>query len=130
MPNKGIALPIITTRGRVRVSDGEEQMSKIVLLALADGDSQNPFASDYGIRAPIFTLGTGSLRAVLDREIKQHFDRWEGGRRAKLVSAQMFGTADGSGRADRNGDFEIRIVYIDLETNTEHSVVKKITVGG
>ena len=130
MPNKGIAIPVQPIQGRLRISDGEEQMGKIILLALADGDSQNPFAPDYGIDMPVFDVSDGTSRALLRRAVERHFQRWEGGGRAKLNKFFMRGSTDNMGRASRNGDFEIQIEYTDLETDTEHTIVKKYTISG
>jgi len=115
---RGLALPIVVVQGRARICDGEEQVAKLVLLSMLDGESANPFNGDVGLSAPVFSLDSGATRAKISRSITRNFARLQAGGRAKLLSIS-FDTPKGD-------EAVVRVRYRDLETDEEREVVRDV----
>jgi hypothetical protein len=114
----GLAIPIRTLNGRLTLQSGERQTGKVILLAMGDGDNENPFNDDVGIQYPVFDLNNPSTQAVVQREIEQHFARFEADLKARLVDIQFV--------AEAEGELTVRIRYQDLETDEEQDVTKTV----
>lgn len=116
----GLAVPVRAFRGRAVIDEGDKEMGKLVLLAVSDRESTNPWNDDAGIRVPLFGLNNSATRALLSREIQGHFTRWEGEERAKLLGLGITGQAE---------ELSARIEYRDIETDTAQDVVLNIRSG-
>lgn len=113
----GLSLPVRPFRGRAMVDSGDRQMAKVIVLALSDGDSSNPY-NDAGVDLDVFSLRTEAQGAILRREIRRHFSRWEADLRARLIEVRV---EDGD-----PGELRAVVRYVDLETDEEGEVVKVI----
>lgn len=119
---KGLSIPVRAFRGRVALAEGAEKNLQVVALCLADGDSSNPFATDVGLDPPVFTTG-GAAVGVVSRRIREHFSRFsrEGRMRVENIEAARSKTIE--------GEVEIKVSYVDLETDEELEAVTKIARG-
>ena len=134
MADKGIAVPTQIVQGRIKLVEKDIQLSKIILLALADGDSMNPFAPDYGINHPVFNVADDVTRSLIKRSIEKHFDRLEAEGRARLERVIMRGslstrTGGASGMTGDSGDFEVVVHYTSLESGADTTVTKTFRLG-
>jgi hypothetical protein len=116
----GLAIPVRAHKGRAVLTTGAEQMAKIVTLAMADGDSANPYNDDAGLDVPVFDLDSTALRALVQRGIGQSFARWEADDRAKLVSVAFTGAP---------GDLQVAVDFVDLETDQPQQVQRSVRRG-
>ena len=135
MSDKGIAIPTQIIHGRARLSEKAEQLSKIILLSLADGDSMNPFATDYGMPIPVFNLADQTTRSLIKRAIEKHFERFEAQGRARLEKVIFRGATDPvtggfSSLTSDAGNFEIHVHYTNLESGTDQTIVKNYRLSG
>lgn len=114
----GLAIPVRAERGRAVLDDGARQMAKIVALAMSDGESSNPFNNDVGLATPVFGTNDRSTRALLGRDIRAHFARFQADDRARLVDLTLAG--------DAPGELHARVTYLDLETDEEQTVERRV----
>lgn len=114
----GLAIPVRVERGRAVLENGARQMAKLAALAMSDGESTNPFNNDVGINTPVFGVNDRSTRALLGRDIRAHFARFESADRARLVDLQLAG--------DVPGELTARVTYLDLETDEENVVERRV----
>jgi len=109
---KGLAIPVRAVHGRAVLTDGADQMRKIVMLALGDGESDNPFnGSDVGLRGELFHLDGSAMRSLVRRSVEAHFRRFQADDRAQLVAADFFKA--------QGGEVNLFVRYTDLETDEE-----------
>ena len=135
MADKGIAIPTQIVHGRIKLVEKEEQLAKIIMLALADGDSTNPFAPDYGINHPVFALADEVTRSLIKRAIENHFARLEAKSRARLERVVFRGSLGSSGDipsglTSPGGDFEVLVHYTSLESGVDSTLTKTFRLGG
>ncbi|MFA5123303.1 hypothetical protein [Zavarzinia sp.] len=116
---RGLAIPIRTVQGRVVTVDGADQMDLLVQLILADGENANPFNTDVGTAAGVFDLQDAAQRAILDRRVRQHFDRLYADGRAELLDLSVRSDDDA-------GETTVQILYRDLETDEQRPLSVKI----
>lgn len=113
----GLRLPLgVDERGGAALEEGDEQLSKIISIALAPCDSANPF-QDLGIdEAVIFDLASPRTQARLKSRIERVFRRLEAEKRAKLKSLRF---------EPAEGELIAKITYINLESDEEKEFVKR-----
>ena len=114
---RGLAIPVRVSGGRAVLSSGAEQVGKLALLSMSDRDNGNPFNGDVGVEAPVFGLDDVATRTLLRRDIEQHFRRLQAADRAKLVELQF---------EAGNGELTAHVRYVDLETDDEHEVTRRV----
>lgn len=119
---QGLAFPVRARNGRLVLVDGAEQVSKLILLSMMDGDSANPWNDDVGLDAPIFDVDTPGTRALVEQRIRDRFARLEADERARLVGISF--------ETGTEGEVSIRVSYVDLETDAELEAVRRIARGG
>lgn len=110
--SQGLDLPLGADQGRARLARGEDQLKKIITLALSDGDSENPF-QDLGIgNGNVFDVNDQDLQARLRQRIVAVFRRFSTERRAALAPGSPTfrrGGADGE-------ELIASIKYVNMET--------------
>src|SRR5262245_2061814 len=111
----GLSLPLRADNGRAALSTGEEQLKKVIMLAIADCDSGNPY-QDLGIdQAIVFSMNDDQTKAYAKRRIVDAFRRLEVEGRAQLIGAPTFTTLEG-------GSLECQIKYLNIETNEAQDI--------
>jgi len=112
---KGFAVPVQIEHGRVRIADTAEKMHADVVMALLDGDSDNPFNEDVGIDPPVWRLNDHPTKSIVKRQIATRFRRFEKDQRARLEKVDV---SDGI----EAGTMDIAVQYRDLELDSNESV--------
>jgi len=109
---KGLAIPVRAVNGRAALTDGADQMRKIIMLALGEGESTNPFnGSDVGMDAKLFRLDLPAMRSLTRRAVDAHFRRFQANDRAQLIAADFL--------KSEGGELNLFVRYSDLETDEE-----------
>jgi hypothetical protein len=119
----GLALPVgIDSKGRARMVSGVEQTDKIILLHLADGESDNPY-QDIGIgEEVVFANPETRARAIVTDRIRTLFRRLEKSRRAKLASSSIsIQSLPGT------GNFDVGFERISLESDRPGVVKRRLS---
>lgn len=105
----GLTLPIAVVNGRVLRSSGTDQLHKVIMLGLAENDSDNPF-QDIGFNHGVFDVNDPSQAARYTNRIARLFARLEAEGRARLMP--------GYPKFESVGEELIATIkYIDLETD-------------
>lgn len=109
----GLSLPLRAVNGRAALDAGEDQLKKIIAMALSDCDNGNPFQEDsMGIDPTIvFSLNDVETQAFVRRRIIDKFKALEVDGRARL-------DLDGFSfdNSAEEGELVCTIRYINLET--------------
>src|SRR5438128_1128996 len=109
--SQGLETPVGAEQGRARLVQGEDQLKKVIALALSDGDSDNPF-QDLGLgNGSIFDINDEDLQAKMRQRVARVFRRFHLERRASL--APGFPTFQPGG-AD-GAELIMTIRYINME---------------
>lgn len=119
MPAKtGLTLPFQANgRRRLRVSGGNEQLRKIILLNLGDLESENPFQDDLGLGGDlIFAVNNEELRSDLKLRIDALFRRLLVEDRAKLRKEPTFEIFQEA------QELVVNIEYINIEENRAEEI--------
>lgn len=103
-------------------ASGEEQLRKIIVLSLLDGDSSNPWNTDAGIPNPAFRLTSIAMKAEILARVKARFKRLDAEHRARLIEARFLR------EVDSDGTLELTIRYLDLHTDREDEIQTKVTL--
>jgi hypothetical protein len=109
---KGLKVPVgVNEAGGAAMVDADDDLAKIIMLALSPGYSRNPFQKlgmDEGI---IFDTGTARTMASIQLSIEAIFKRLEASNRAALDDNGLIMEMD-------EGTMEMRatVSYINLET--------------
>jgi len=97
--------------GRLRLSEGSEQLSKIIIIGLMDGSNANPFNVVGGAQDVIFNVNDQAVRSRITLKIRQLFRRLEMEERARLAPGwPIFHTEEGT------GELVATIQYFDMES--------------
>lgn len=109
---QGLEVPVSAEQGRLRIAQGEEQLKKVITLALADGDSDNPF-QDLGLgNGSIFDINDQDLQAKMRQRIVRAFRRFQAEGRAMLAQGSPVFRRGGS-----DGEELYAVIrYINMET--------------
>ncbi len=112
--SRGLALPVgATNTGSSKQTEGDEQASKVILLALSDNDNDNAFQQDEGLGAAhVFQLSDAGTRAYVNNRLKEIFAKFA---RVRLYQLQQSSIKWAKG--DEAGDKVLEFKYINLETN-------------
>lgn len=124
MGKRGIALPFQADgRGRLVTIDRDAELSKIINMQLQNMESNNPF-QDLGLgEEMIFAVDNDDLQSDLRRRINEIFRQLQLQDRARLEKPPVFSlTAE--------GELEVAISYIDLETNKIDEFTRVFPGGG
>jgi len=122
---QGIAFPFrASPRKGVELSEGPEYIRHLVLVALGDCDSDNPY-QDLGIgNAVIFrNLSNPAVQGWVTRKVRDIFRTFEAEELARLHTLDFEGSVD-------DGDLTALITYVDLETNTPNELRVSLPLPG
>lgn len=109
----GISLPVRFVNGRVVRESGTSQLQKIIMLACADEDSDNPF-QDLGLGdAVVFQINDEVSAARYTTRIVDVFRRLESQGRARLADGYPKMTSD-----PVTQELTAEVKYIDLKTDS------------
>jgi len=111
---QGLKLPVGTnTTGGTALSKGEDENSKIILMALSDCDNAHAFQQNIGIGTDmIFDISDPKSQALILSRINLIFQKFEAERRFKLLPE----TATWS---TQNGELILEFDYHDLESDEQ-----------
>ena len=108
---KGLSIPLgVGPDGRAALSEGEDQLKKIISLRLSFGESENPF-QQLGIPSPIFQINDPTTQAIIKNWINRTFRILRAEGRARLV--------DGSIKflRESEGEMILELKYVNLKTD-------------
>lgn len=107
----GIDVPVASDgRGRLALTSGNEQLSKLISLNLADLESANPFQQDLGLGPDVvFSVGDEKLRLEMRRRIRALFRRLQLADRARLAKEPTFS------QDSEKQELTVDIDYINIE---------------
>jgi len=117
----GLQIPInVNKRGGAQVTDEDDQLKKLLLVALRPCNSANPF-QQLGISADvIFRVNDDMIESEAALEIKNIFDYFEERKRARLVSDPVFSRP-------RVGELQVDLEYINMENNRVNTLSLTLT---
>ena len=123
--SKGLRIPLgVNATGGTATVEGDEQASKIILMALGDNDSDNAFQQDLGLGSrAVFRLNSASFRAWVENRIKTLFEEFERLRLYKLDETTVEWSRPGEGEA------RIDFKYLNMESDEEQSFAKTFKSG-
>lgn len=112
----GLSLPIRCVNGRAAIDVGEDQLKKIIMLTIADCDSDNPY-QELGLEPNIvFAVNDTQVRSYARQRIIEAFKRLQSEGRAELLDeAPTFTDAD--------GELVCSIKYVNLETTLAEELI-------
>lgn len=115
----GLALPIgIGAYGRAKLASGSELMKQLLLSALRECTSENPF-QDLGISQKIiFDINDSHAIGEVRIRIKQIFANFEAQRLARLPGG---GNSLGFSQSEE-GALDVEIGYLDMETDKPDTI--------
>ncbi len=125
MPS-GLSVPLrVGPSGRTRISTGEEQDRKIIMLALGDDDNENAYMQGIGLGAAmVFDVADPSLRAKVKIRLRAIFARFEQQKRFRLMEETIAWTEP------VDGEIELSFRYINLETDEPSTYAQRLKNGG
>ena len=117
----GLKVPVGVSKsgGASLESDSSKQNKKILLLALSEGGDNNPFQK-LGIGNLIFKIKDVATRAQVQREIQKVVNQLSD--RIVLLPDEPI-----TFKEDVEGELEVSIKYIDIETNKVEEFTPKFT---
>lgn len=109
---KGIELPIQIVNGRIKLLSGDDYIEQLILVALGECDSDNPF-QDLGLgEFMIFAINAEAIEGEIRQKVRAIFSSFERDRLAKLPSASAR-----SIRFEQKGEEKVMYLdYVNLET--------------
>lgn len=115
MPKTGMSVPIaVDQAGGALLDEGGDQILKLLMLALTNCESANPFQNLGLPEDIIFRINDPIVEAEVALAIENVFKTFETAKRARLVKAPEF-----TRRVE--GELEVRIDWVDLEETRRQS---------
>jgi len=104
---QGIKLPVTVVEGRLELLSGDAYINQLVMTALMDGDSDNPFEHTGLGETMIFGINDAMTEGELKAKVKQIFENLEGDQLARLEKLDF----------EREGqEMFMYVTYTNLET--------------
>lgn len=116
MPVKTIKIPLEVKNGKLKTIYGKDAVQQIVMFALSPSDNSNPFQQQIGIGYDAVFTDERNIGIIYTR-VERIMTRLETQNIAKLVP----GGIDIQNMTD--GEFSVKIKYVDLETDSEETVI-------
>jgi len=110
----GLAIPLKANKsgGIARVT-GDDNDTKIIRIALTDGDNENAFQQDITLgQSMIFDLMDPTLRARISMRVVRIFERFERQQRFKLFADTMAWTEN-----SKEQTLELEFKYLNIESD-------------
>lgn len=118
---KSLKIPIVLgARGQVESIEDSDLTRQLLLTALRECTSENPFQNIGWDESFIFEGDTLGLRSRLETKIAEIFDGFERARLAKLATGEEMKV-----EKIAPGVLEMRIKYIDLGTGKQNELVAR-----
>ncbi len=113
--SQGLQLPVgVNHSGGSAQVKGDEQASKVILLALSDNDNDNAFQQNEGLGAAfIFQLSDAGMRAYVYNRLKEIFAKFDKLRLYKLQPDSIQWS-----KGDEAGETVLEFSYINLESDS------------
>jgi len=113
---KGLAIPVrVSQSGGSRVSEGDENDSKIIRLALGSDDNENAFQQNIGLgEGMIFDVADPTSRSRITRRIIEIFRRFEAQQRFILRPGTIQWTQDSANQVTI-----MSFKYVTVESDQE-----------
>ena len=111
-PKIGLALPAgVDKEGRALVSEGSDQIEKLIKIGVSPGDNDNPFLGEVGIPEKIiFQRDLSVTRGFVERQVRLLFQGLQRESRAVLDKSSPFKWDKGE-----DGNPTLTVNYFDLE---------------
>jgi hypothetical protein len=125
--SKSLAVPIeIGSKGSVRIVQDDDHVKQLVRTALGVNTSENPFQQGIGLGDRfIFDIDTVGDRAKLEARINVVFANLQRQRIARLAPGKELTI-----EKTKEGELEMTISYVNLETDRVDEVMITQTAGG
>jgi hypothetical protein len=82
---QGLTLPVQAAKGRAVLDQGDDELRKVIMIALSDCDSANPF-QDLGLDpSDVFAINDEVTQAEIRQRIAVAFKRFEAEGLARLL---------------------------------------------
>lgn len=122
----GMRMPVgVDEQGGAAMSAGSDYIHQLLITALRDCESRNPF-QDLGIsERNIFDIDDPVTRGRLMTRVKDVFARFEAQSLARLASGS---SAIRWAESEADGEAVLEVQYIDMESNRNQSV--QVTIPG
>lgn len=122
----GLAIPVgVNAGGGARLTSGEENDRKIIMLALGSGWNENAFQQDIALgQDMIFALSDVTIRAKIKRRLVQIFRDFQTQNRYRLLTETIKWTEAG------DQTLELFFKYANLETDEVKDYTIKFTPAG
>lgn len=112
---KGITLPITVKNGRFVLSEGDDYIYQLVMRALGEGESDNPF-QDIGLgEFMTFDINDKQSNGLIRSRIKAIFTELESDQLAKLRT-DVPGVVFEEDRGPLGNEKRVLIRYVNIET--------------
>ena len=123
MPSSGIKIPFQrNSRGLTATDSGDSYLAGLILVALNDCDSANPF-QDLGIGENVFSIQDSAARSKIAGRISNVFDEFK-----RLEMAEL--SRSGIKFSDQDGETIVNVDYISLESGKPQSLTLSVGQGG
>jgi len=111
---KGIEVPIQVHNGRMKLSEGDEYIDSLILTALGNGESTNPFQFGIGLgEFMIFEINDGLTEGEIKTRTLRVFESLETDQLAELEDL----TFD-----SKNSEKSMDLTYRNLETGARNEL--------
>lgn len=121
--SSGIAHPLRGDGdGGFVLAQGDAYIEQQVLAVMLSNDSANPFQDLGSTGGAVFQNPSDpSWRRIVRERILRQFAALERNNLARLLKVEFATTSDA------NGDYNVTVLYVNLETNTERSVAQSVS---
>lgn len=114
---RGLSVPLTVNKGGGAKKESEtSQLDKLVVLALQEGDDDNPF-QDLGLSPRIiYNINDDAAKYDAKEEIERLLSSFRG--RLQLSSDGIRIQSDQNTQQTQEGDSHVAFEYVNLDTNT------------
>jgi len=115
----GFRIPFVQNRGSggINIDEGDDYIKGLLLVALHDCESTNPFQG-LGIGNHIFKLDGPTFRAVVTDRIRNVFKQFKADKLAELAPNGLEFLD-----SESEGEVVLSVKYVDLETDEVNDLV-------
>lgn len=115
MAKTGLSVPIaVNQAGGALLDEGGDQILKLIMLALTDCESANPFQNLGLPEDIIFRINDPIVEAEVSLAIQNVFKSFENAKRARLIGSPEF-------TRRQEGELEVKFDWVDLEQTRRRS---------
>lgn len=115
---KGLSVPCyVNNGGGAKIESEENQLNKLIILALQEGEDENPFQEIGLDPAIIYRINDETAKYDAKTNIETILKSFDG--RLKLNSDGVVISGEGNSPQDEEGEMNVGFKFIDLDTNVE-----------